>query len=1631
MTSDLSGVSGSPATSNQVTMTVILPVTPTFTSVAPICSGDVLSPLPPTSNEGIPGTWSPALDNTATTTYTFTPVLGECATPTTLTINVNNPLTASVSITADRTTVTTGTTVNFTATPVNGGTTPTYQWMVNGINAGTNSAAWSYIPADGDVVSLRMASSLGCVSGSPATSNQIPITVTAGLVASVTIAADRNNVCAGTTVTFTAIPVNGGTTPSYQWMVNGTNTGTNSDTYSYIPSNGDVVEVVMTSDLSGVSGSPATSNQQTINLQPIPAAPTATVITQPTCAVPTGTIVIGAPLGANLQYSRNGTTWQSSNTFSGLTADAGYTISVRNSTSPNCVSSANFIINAIPSAPAAPLGTILQPTCSVSTGTIQITSPLGGNLQYSSNGTTWQNSTTFAGLTANTTYSISIRSSINPTCLSSANFAINAAPVVPAIPIIGTLTQPTCSTATGSVIISGLPGTGAWTLTRNPGGITINGTGTSRTVTGLASGTFNFTVSNAVGCTSSPTANITINAAPDTPSAPIVGNIIQPTCDTPTGTVSLSGLPATGIWTLSRNPGATLTGAGINTTIGGLSPGTYQFTVTNSLGCTSSASNPVVINTITPITPLFNPIEPLCQNSVPPGLPTLSTNGISGAWNPAVISTQITGTQTYNFTPLPGQCASNATLPITINSPVLPLFDPIGSLCQYGTPPVLPTTSTNGITGIWFPDIINTDQVGMSTYTFTPATSECAKPLSITITINAPITPTFSGIAPICRNSIPPPLPTSSTNGIKGTWSPAVINVTIPKTNTYKFTPATDQCANTLPIQVTVYDRITPTFEVIGPVCQNTIPPALPIHSIEGITVKWDPPTINTAKIGTTGYLFTPMEGCAWTDAISVIVTPKVTPDFAPIGPLCQYSLPPILSATSLNGITGNWSPAEISTDKDGLYIFTFTPLDQECYNTISKEVIVNSSLITAFDPIGPLCQFDVPPALPLTSVNGIAGTWEPSAVNTANAGTFNFTFTPDSQGPCASQFKTVIIVRPKQKPIFDAIGPLCLNSKAPQLPAISANGIKGTWEPANINTENSGSTTYTFTPDGTECAFTQTLAIVVITPAIPTFDPVGPLCQNTTAPVLPLNSNNGVTGSWSPTTINTENYGTFSFTFNPASDQCAIPVPQEISINPTTTSSTEQTICTSQLPYIWNNINISSAGTYNAKLIGSLGCDSIATLNLQVTNELLPAFDQIGPLLYGSDAPVLPITSANHITGTWNPSIIATDVTGTISYRFTPDPNQCAATTKMDIQVDIQAVISEGGIVPDPNGIQIGSCEVVKLDGSKSVGDNLQYQWSTTDQGCILTQSTGMTTEFSLSGEYKGSLPADFSVKLQVTDKFGNSKSDLVTIHIDPPPNAEVYSSGEIEKDGSMIVDGTVSTGIAISYKWSTSEGKIIGPADHSTAAFFGAGMYQLTIVDIHGCQSIKDFKFPLEVYRITARPDNYRITWSQDTILNVKDNDYSNSVFSTVRVIRLPSNGTVTVNSDLSITYTPTIRKPGNDQFEYEICNPVSLCDSALVTLEIFDSSLYLPEGFSPNGDGVNDYLKFDGLQNYKSSKLYIYTRSGQLVYSSGDYQNNWDGRIGSGLNRQLVATGTYYYVLKLGETNRTIKGFIYIGY
>ena len=132
-----------------------------------------------------------------------------------------------------------------------------------------------------------------------------------------------------------------------------------------------------------------------------------------------------------------------------------------------------------------------------------------------------------------------------------------------------------------------------------------------------------------------------------------------------------------------------------------------------------------------------------------------------------------TTTTLYTFSPSAGQCATEATMTITVNTNAIPNFAQVAPICSGATLNMLPTTSINGIGGSWSPAINSTIT---TLYTFVPTAGQCAANTTMSITVNPNVTPIFTQVLPICAGSALNTLPTTSNNTIGGTWSPALNN---------------------------------------------------------------------------------------------------------------------------------------------------------------------------------------------------------------------------------------------------------------------------------------------------------------------------------------------------------------------------------------------------------------------------------------------------------------------------------------------------------------------------------------------------------------------------------------------------------------------------------------------------------------------------------------------------------------------------------------------------------------------------------------------------------------------------------------------------------------------------------------
>ena len=113
----------------------------------------------------------------------------------------------------------------------------------------------------------------------------------------------------------------------------------------------------------------------------------------------------------------------------------------------------------------------------------------------------------------------------------------------------------------------------------------------------------------------------------------------------------------------------------------------------------------------------------------------------------------------------------------------------------------------------------------------------------------------------------------------------------------------------------------------------------------------------------------------------------------------------------------------------------------------------------------------------------------------------------------------------------------------------------------------------------------------------------------------------------------------------------------------------------------------------------------------------------------------------------------------------------------------------------------------------------------------------------------------------------------------------------------------------------------------------------------------------------------------------------------------------------------------KLGSQILTWTVSNGVCANKSDDVIIEV--NGLVNPTGFSPNGDGVNDYFVIEGADQIPGNQLKVFDRKGKMVYSKDDYKNDWDG---TGFDGSPLNDGTYYYIFT-GDNIDPIKEFLII--
>lgn len=232
-------------------------------------------------------------------------------------VSVIQSLSPIVQVFVDTRTICRGASLTFSATAINTGTGTTYDWLINGLDAGSVSSTFTTDSLhNNDVVQCIVTGNMVCAAADSAISDPIVITVNPATAPTVTIASSDTAICAGVNVTFTAAAENGGSLPVYQWRKNGVDVGQNDPTYTAVGlANGDAITVLLTSNATCITPDTVSSNPivMTVNAPAI-------VISGDTAVAPGGQTVVSATIsgaGSNPGYqwqdSTAAHTWQNIN----------------------------------------------------------------------------------------------------------------------------------------------------------------------------------------------------------------------------------------------------------------------------------------------------------------------------------------------------------------------------------------------------------------------------------------------------------------------------------------------------------------------------------------------------------------------------------------------------------------------------------------------------------------------------------------------------------------------------------------------------------------------------------------------------------------------------------------------------------------------------------------------------------------------------------------------------------------------------------------------------------------------------------------------------------------------------------------------------------------------------------------------------------------------------------------------------------------------------------------------------------------------------------------------------------------------------------------------------------------------
>lgn len=414
---------------------------------------------------------------------------------------------------------------------------------------------------------------------------------------------------------------------------------------------------------------------------------------------------------------------------------------------------------------------------------------------------------------------------------------------------------------------------------------------------------------------------------------------------------------------------------------------------------------------------------------------------------------------------------------------------------------------------------------------------------------------------------------------------------------------------------------------------------------------------------------------------------------------------------------------------------------------------------------------------------------------------------------------------------------------------------------------------------------------------------------------------------------------------------------------------------------FLWNTgdttqtLNVVASGTYWVTAWDSMGCFVTDTVSITLQN---PPNAQINP-----SGDVFICNGSSVILDAFNPEFFVYDWNRN---------NETSANIIVDSAGSYYVVVYDSLNCSDTSNVVN---VMFYPDPIFSFGPDTNYCENDT---LVLDVGTGWTSivwpDSSTGQTFDVTMPGSYSVTL--TDSNGCMVSDTVDVSEGATPVVTIGADTAI-CPGDLI---TLDPGAGFdAYNWSNGE--------TTQAIGVTAGMFQVTVTQ-SGCDGVSNMVTITEFTALTTPT----VTFDGNTLSSTSAPNYQWLL-----------NGNP-INNATGQTYTPT--EDGTYQVEVIDPNGCGNVISAAVEVILGITADDIPEGFSPNGDGINDNFMISGIDQFGGSTLTIINRWGNEVYKQAPYTNEFNGRSSNGND---LPDGTYFYILDLGDGSEAFSGYLII--